>query len=199
MGYILDGAGNRLYGNTSADLLTDLLTIDLAGVLAVADARDVYAFTGTVPVTTITGALAAADGRDVSAFTATVIGATGNAILGDRVLDNGLIVLSTEANALWLCAGDPTSTFATANSLRRANKNGTIFNAPVATANGSAVVSVAIADGVGTVADTVTHWAVVDTVASRVLARGVLDFAGAIAVAQQFTLPSFTIEMLAHG
>jgi hypothetical protein len=123
----------------------------------------------------------------------------GTTILGDRVLDNGLTVLSTEGNAMWLCSAEPTDDYPTAIGLRLASKSGAPFGAPAATANGSAVTSVAITTGSGLAGGTCTHWAAVDSVNSRVLAHGPLDASGSIAISQVFALPSFTIEVLAHG
>jgi hypothetical protein len=119
-------------------------------------------------------------------------------ILGDHVIDNGLIVLSSEANAFWLCSADPTADYATANGLRLASKSGVPFGAPEVYLNGSSVVSIAILDGNGLINGVCTHWAAVDTVNMRVLARGPLDASAPIAIGQTFRLPSFSIFVQNH-
>jgi hypothetical protein len=171
MAYLLNTTGGKL----SADVTTDFLTDEVfpTGVLAATDPRDIVAILGQLTlVSTI--------------------------ILGDHVIDNGLIVLSSEANAFWLCSGDPTGDYSTANGLRLASKSGVPFEAPEVAINGSSVISVAILDGSGVANGLCTHWAAVDTVNTRVLVHGSLDASAPISIGQAFRLPSFSIFVIAH-
>jgi hypothetical protein len=119
-------------------------------------------------------------------------------ILGDHTIDNGLIVLSSEANAFWLCSADPTGDYPTANGLRLASKSGVPFSVPEVYLNGSSVVSIAILDGGGLINGLCTHWTAVDTVNMRVLARGPLDASAPILIGQMFRVPSFSIFVQNH-
>lgn len=172
MAYLTDEVGNHLVDQFSINLLTtdDFPT---TGVVATFEAPDIAVVVGQ---TTLVATM----------------------VLGDHVLDNGLIVLSTEANAFWLCSANPTGNYFTANGLRLASKSGVPFGAPEVILDGSSVVSFAILDGSGLANGLCTHWAAVDSVNSRVLAYGPLDHSAPISTGQAFRLPSFSIFVTAH-
>lgn len=116
------------------------------------------------------------------------------AFLNDRVLDNGLTVLDTEADKLTVCSAEPT-TFAEANATYLLGaKTAVSVGAPEArTPSGRKVVVAEITDGSVSATGTATHWALVDTVNSRLLAAGSLSAPQAVTSGNTFTLAAFDI------
>lgn len=119
--------------------------------------------------------------------------------IADRVLDLGLNVLDVEANALHICNLEPT-TFASAtttNSLGSATgANFTGIGAPAAgSPNGRQVTVSAITNGSVSTTGTASHYAIVDTVNSRLLATGALSATQAVTSGNSFSLTSFTIRL----
>jgi hypothetical protein len=114
--------------------------------------------------------------------------------LGNRVFDNGLTVLDTEANKL-LITSQEASTFAEANSTYALGNTTTLSIAAPSDRSGGGreVVAAAISDGSVTGNGTATHYAVVDTVNSRLLATGSLTTSQSVASGNTFSLGSFTI------
>ena len=114
--------------------------------------------------------------------------------INDRVFDNGLTVLDTEANRLDICSLEPV-TFASATSTNTlGNKTGPTVGAPAdRTPNGRKVTVAAITDGTVTGTGTATHWALSDTVNSRLLATGSLSASQAVTSGNTFTLGAFDI------
>lgn len=116
------------------------------------------------------------------------------ATLNDRVFDNGLTVLDTEANAIHVTSqeatvyADATSTYSLGNSTSLS------IGAPANRTGGGREVTVAqITDGSITGTGTATHYAIVDTVNSRVLATGALTASQSVTTGNTFTLASFKI------
>jgi hypothetical protein len=116
------------------------------------------------------------------------------ATLNDRVFDNGLTVLDTEANAIHVTSqeatvyNDATSTYSLGNSTSLS------IGAPADRSGGGREVTVAqITDGSITGTGTATHYAIVDTVNSRVLATGALTASQSVTSGNTFTLASFKI------
>ena len=116
------------------------------------------------------------------------------ATLDNRVFDNGLTVLDTEANKL-LITSQEASTFAEANSTYALGNTTSLSIAAPSnrTGGGREVVAAAISDGSVTGNGTATHYAVVDTVNSRLLATGSLTTSQVVASGNTFSLGSFTI------
>ncbi len=117
----------------------------------------------------------------------------------DRILDNGLQVLDTEANQINVCSSEPaTYTAATgASSLgSKAFSAGGAFGSPAARSpSGRKVTSTAITDGAVSTSGTVTHWAAVDTVNSRLLAAGSVNNSQPLTAPNPFTLAAFDIGL----
>lgn len=126
----------------------------------------------------------------------------GDIVFGSRVLDNGLNVLSTEANSFCLCTQQPTTysqatTLVSSGGFKLAQyssfSGGTAFNAPVDDARGRKAVFKPIVSGATvTETGTATAWAVVDTTNSRLLATGGITSV-ALAAAQAFTVNAFEV------
>lgn len=116
------------------------------------------------------------------------------AFIADRVLDLGLNVLDTEANRLDICSSEPADYTAATSTATLGNKTSLSIGAPEArTPSGRKVVVGAISDGTVTGTASATHWAISDTVNSRLLATGSLSAAQSVTSGNTFTLAAFDI------
>jgi hypothetical protein len=116
------------------------------------------------------------------------------ATLNDRVLDSGLSVLDTEANKIVVTSQEAT-TYTEANATYAlGNSTSLSIAAPADRSGGGREVTVAaITDGSITGTGTATHYAIVDTVNSRLLATSTLSASQSVTSGNTFTLASFTI------
>jgi len=116
------------------------------------------------------------------------------ASLADRVFDNGLTVLDTEANKILITSAEAT-TYTQANAtFALGNSTSLSIGAPAARSGGGRQVTIAaITDGSVTATGTATHYAIVDTVNSRLLATGSLSASQAVTSGNTFTLSSAVI------
>jgi hypothetical protein len=115
------------------------------------------------------------------------------ATLDNRVFDNGLTVLDTEANAIHITSAEATS-FANVASVTLGNSTSLSIGAPQDRAGGGReVVVAAITDGSVTGTGTATHYAIVDTDNSRLLATSTLTTSQAVTSGNTFTLSSVAI------
>jgi hypothetical protein len=116
------------------------------------------------------------------------------ATLNNRVFDNGLTVLDTEANKI-LVTSQEASTYTEANATYAlGNSTSLSISAPADRSGGGREVTVsAISDGAVTGTGTVTHYALVDTSNSRLLATGSLTASQAVTSGNTFTLGAFTV------
>ena len=116
------------------------------------------------------------------------------ASLNDRVFDSGLSVLSTEPNKILITSQEATTyteanaTYALGNSTSL-----TIGSPQNRTGGGREVEVTAIEDGSVTGTGTATHYAIVDTVNTRLLATGSLNASQAVTSGNTFTLGLFTV------
>jgi hypothetical protein len=118
------------------------------------------------------------------------------AFINDRVFDNGLTVLDTEANRLDICSQEPTTYTEATSTYTLGNKTSLTVNAPQdGVSNGRRVRVSAITDGTVTATGTATHWAVVDTSNSRLLATGALSASQAVTNGNVFTLTEFSVTI----
>ncbi len=116
------------------------------------------------------------------------------AFFNDRVLDNGLTVLDTEATHLHICSNQPT-TFAQATStLSLGNKASISVGAPAdGTTSGRRVTVAAITGGNVTATGTATHYALVDATNSRLLATHTLSESQVVTSGNLFDVAAFDI------
>lgn len=114
--------------------------------------------------------------------------------LDNRVFDNGLTVLDTEANKILLTSQQAT-TYTEANATYAlGNSTSLSISAPQdRSGGGREVVVAAIADGSVTATGTATHYAIVDTVNSRLLATSTLTESQSVTSGNTFTLSSVAI------
>lgn len=114
--------------------------------------------------------------------------------LNDRVLDNGLTVLDTEANAIYLNSQEPTSYTEATATYALGNSTSLSIGTPAdRTGGGREVTVLAITDGSVTASGTATNYSIVDTVNSRLLATGDLTASQPVTSGNTFSLASFTI------
>ena len=111
--------------------------------------------------------------------------------LGSRVLDNGLDVLRTEANEIWVLSIHSTDYSAAVTA-----KLGTApaaFGTITASGNNRRIASSAVTAGTVTSVGTASRWAVVDTVNSRLLATGDMSGDALTNLSYVWTLDPITI------
>jgi len=116
------------------------------------------------------------------------------ATLNDRVFDNGLTVLDTEANKILVTSQEAT-TYTEANvTYALGDSTSLSIGAPQdRSGGGREVIIAAITDGSVTGSGTVTHYAIVDTVNTRLLATGSLVATQVVTIGNTFTLSSVAI------
>jgi hypothetical protein len=116
------------------------------------------------------------------------------ATLNDRVFDNGLSVLDLEANAIYITSQEATDYTDATSTSALGNSTSLSIGAPQdRSGGGREVVVAAISDGSVTGTGTATHYAIVDTVNSRLLATGSLTASQSVTSGNTFTLSSVSI------
>jgi len=116
------------------------------------------------------------------------------ATLNDRVFDNGLTVLDTEANRIDITSAEATTYAAATSTLTLGNSTSLSIGAPQDRSGGGREVTVAaVSDGNVTGTGTATHYAIVDTSNSRLLATGSLSASQSVTSGNTFTLSSVSI------
>lgn len=116
------------------------------------------------------------------------------AFLNDRVFDNGLTVLDTEADKITITSQEVT-TYTEGNATYALGEaTGISISAPADRTGGGRKVTVsAVTSGSVTATGTATHYAILDTVNSRLLATGSLTASQAVTSGNTFSLSSFDI------
>lgn len=116
------------------------------------------------------------------------------AYLNDRVFDEGLSILDLEANAVHVTSAEATDyTEATSTYTLGLSSSLSIAAPSDRTGGGRKVTVASIADGDITGTGTVTHYALVDTVNSRLLATAALTASQSVTNGNTFTLATFDI------
>jgi len=116
------------------------------------------------------------------------------AYLNDRVFDEGLSILDLEANAVYVTSTEATDYTEATSTYALGNSTSLSIAAPSDRAGGGRKVTVsAIADGSITGTGTVTHYALVDTANSRLLATAALTASQSVTNGNTFTLATFDI------
>ena len=116
------------------------------------------------------------------------------ATIADRVFDNGLTVLDTEANKIVVTSQEST-TYTEANATHAlGNSTSLSIGAPAdRSGGGREVTAAAITDGSITGTGTVTHYAIIDTTNSRLLVTGALSASQSVTSGNTFSLAAFTV------
>ena len=117
------------------------------------------------------------------------------ATLADRVMDNGLSVLDTEANAVHLTSQEAATYAEATSTYSLGSATGISISAPSDRAGGGRKVTLAaITNGVFNANGTATHYAIVDTVNSRLLATDTLTASQIVYAGNNFALTTMDIE-----
>lgn len=115
-------------------------------------------------------------------------------LISDYIFDAALAVLDTQANRLDICSQEPTTYTQAITTYSLGNKVGITVSAPAdRSPTGRKVTVSAITDGSVSANGTATHWALVDTGNSRLLATGALASSQAVTSGNQFTLAAFDV------
>jgi hypothetical protein len=117
--------------------------------------------------------------------------------IADRVYDNGLTVLDTEATHLYLCSLEPTTfTQATVtNALGSKSLAAGDVTLAAGAPNGRQAGVLALTAGAVSATGTATHYAIVDFTNSRLLATAALSASQAVTSGNTFTTTAFTIRI----
>lgn len=118
------------------------------------------------------------------------------ATLADRVYDNGLTVLDTEANRIDITSQEVTTYAEATSTYTLGNSTSLSIGAPTdGDTSGRKVVVAAVSDGSVSGSGTASHFAIVDTSNSRLLVTGSLSTSQAVTSGNTFTLAAFDIEI----
>mgnify|MGYP005990697149 FL=1 len=118
------------------------------------------------------------------------------ATLSDRVYDNGLTVLDTEANRVDICSAEPTTYTAATSTNSLGNTTSISISAPTdGDTSGRKVTLSAISGASVTGTGTATHFAITDTSNSRLLATGSLSASQSVTSGNTFSLTAVDIEI----
>jgi hypothetical protein len=109
-------------------------------------------------------------------------------------LNNGLTTLDTEANKILITSQEAVDYTGANSTYALGNSTSLSIGAPADRTGGGREVTVsAISDGTVTGSGTATHYAIVDTANSRLLATGSLTTSQVVTSGNTFSLGSFTI------
>ena len=118
------------------------------------------------------------------------------ASLGSYYQDLALAGIQTDGTRLDICSQEPTTYAEATATYSKGNKTGVVVGAPAAgTPSGRQVTVPAITGGTVTGSATVTHWALVNPVNSRLIATGSLSASQAVVSGNTFSLAAFTIVL----
>lgn len=118
------------------------------------------------------------------------------ATLNDRVLDNGLTVLDTEASRVDICSQEPTSYAEATSTYTLGNETSISISASAdASPNGRKVTLAAVSGAPVTGTGTATHYAISDTSNSRLLATGSLSASQVVTSGNTFSLTASDIRI----
>ena len=116
------------------------------------------------------------------------------ATLNDRVFDNGLTVLDTEANRIDVTSQEATTYAEATSTYTLGNSTSLSIGSPAdRSGGGREVTASAISDGSITGTGTASHYAIVDTSNSRLLVTGSLSASQSVTSGNTFSLASFTV------
>lgn len=116
------------------------------------------------------------------------------ASIADRVLDNGLTVLDTEANRVDVTSQEATTYAEATSTYTLGNSTSISISAPAdRTGGGRKVTLSAIAGGSVTGTGTATHYAIVDTANSRMLVTGSLSASQSVTTGNTFSLDALDV------
>lgn len=116
--------------------------------------------------------------------------------INDRLYDLGLNVLDIEANRLDICSSEPVTFAAATTTASLGNKTALSIGAPAAgSPSGRKVTVAAFSDGSVTATGTATHYAITDTVNSRLLVTGALSASQVVTSGNTFSITATDVTL----
>lgn len=115
------------------------------------------------------------------------------ATLSDDVFDSGLDYITANVDELHICSAEPTTYAEATSTYSLGSDSVTVGAAADRGAGGREVVVPAISGGSVTATGTVTHYALVKTGTSELIATGSLSSTQGVTSGDSFTLTSFAI------
>lgn len=116
------------------------------------------------------------------------------ATLHDDVFDNGLNVLPTNVENLYVCSQEPTTFTEASSTYKLGTKSAPSIGSPADKAGGGREVTVAaISDGTVDATGTASHYALTDNSATKLLATGSLAASQSVTAGNPFTLAAFAV------
>ena len=115
--------------------------------------------------------------------------------LHSDVYDNGLNEIVNNANSLHLLNADPGVIFANIATMTLGNKSSPTINTPENHTTGRKITIESISNGSTTATGTASHYALVDTTSSRILASGPVDSVVSLTSGVDFTTNSIYIAI----
>lgn len=117
-------------------------------------------------------------------------------LLDNHIYDNGLSRFNAEANQLRICNALPATYAAATGANSLGTKTAPAISTPQAgDPNGRQVTVSAFSDGTVDTTGTGTHYAIVDTINSRLLAAEELAAPQAVTAGNTFSLDAFTVRI----
>ncbi len=114
--------------------------------------------------------------------------------LSDYILDAALSVMDTDSNRVDICSAEPATFTAATATYTLGNKTSISVGAPAdRSPNGRKVTVASITGGSVTGTGTASHWALTDTVNSRLHAANSLSASQAVTSGNTFTLTAIDI------
>lgn len=116
--------------------------------------------------------------------------------LNDRVFDNGLTVLDTEANRVDICSQEPTTYAQATSTYSLGNTTSISISAPTnGDTSGRKVTLAAISGASVSGTGDATHYAISDTSNTRLLVTGSLSASQSVTSGNTFSLDAVDIEL----
>ena len=116
------------------------------------------------------------------------------ASIADRVLDNGLTVLDTEASRFDICSQEPTTYAQATSTYTLGNTTSISIGAPADRTGGGRKVTLSAISGASvTGTGTATHYAITDTTNSRLLVTGSLTASQSVTSGNTFSLEALDV------
>ncbi|MBZ9659769.1 hypothetical protein LB523_12005 [Mesorhizobium sp. ESP-6-4] len=115
------------------------------------------------------------------------------AYLNDRVLDSGLNIIKNEANVLHFCSSMPADYAGTLTASLGSKTSPTISSPAARSPSGRKVTVSAVTNAACTANGTITHWALVDSANSRLLAANTIAVSKATNNGDTITSAAFDV------
>ena len=115
------------------------------------------------------------------------------AFASDTVLDGSLQILATNGDRITLCSQEPTTYNEAITTFKLGSQTGITVGNPETDPSGRKVVVPAIPAGASDTTGVATHWALVDTAGTELLATNTLNVAKTITAPDTWSLAAFDI------